>query len=99
MLLIGAYQETLGDLHNLFGEVSEVNVTVTPEGEVRTEDLQRGDSVRDVLRYTGHDPDELRDAIELQLAKRLEEGLITAEEQRDFMATTSMTLDDYTYLV
>ena len=98
ILLIGAYQETLGDLHNLFGEVSEVSVTIDPEGQVEIGELQRGDDVRAVLRYTGYDPDGLRNALSQQLSRRRESGDITADEEHQVMATASMVLDDYTYL-
>jgi arginine decarboxylase len=98
ILLIGAYQETLGDVHNLFGEVAEVSVTVDKDGEVSTEDLQRGDSVREVLAYMGHETDELRDALDLALSTRREDGLITADDEREVMSTASLVLDDYTYL-
>jgi arginine decarboxylase len=98
ILLIGAYQETLGDVHNLFGEVAEVSVTVGKDGEVSTEDLQRGDSVREVLAYMGHETDELRDALDLVLSARREDGLISADDEREVMSTASLVLDDYTYL-
>jgi arginine decarboxylase len=98
MLLIGAYQETLGDLHNLFGEVSEVSVTIDPEGQVEVGEFQRGDDVRAVLRYTGYDPEGLRNALAQQLSRRRETGEITADEEHQVMATASMVLDDYTYL-
>ena len=59
-LLLGAYQETLGDLHNLFGVVTEASVSVDEHGRVEIDKLIRGDSVREVIEYTGHDTDELR---------------------------------------
>lgn len=99
VLLVGAYQETLGDVHNLFGEVGEVSVTVGQDGAVRTEDLQRGDSVRDVLTYMGHDTDTLRDTLDRTLAERREKGLITEDEELEVLSTASLALDDYTYLV
>ena len=98
MLLIGAYQETLGDMHNLFGEVSEVSVTIDEEGEIHKDNFQRGDSVREVLAFTGHDPDEIRDSLAQQLSRRIESGSITHEEEHQVMATASLALDDYTYL-
>ena len=97
-LLIGAYQETLGDLHNLFGEVSEVSVSVSEDGDTLIERAERGDSVREVLEFTGYNSEELRDALAQRLAKRREAGLITAEDEYEAMSTASHTLDDYTYL-
>ncbi len=98
ILLIGAYQETLGDLHNLFGEVSEVTVKISPEGDVAIGEFQQGDDVRAVLQYTGHDIEALRNALERRLGRRREAGEINAEEERQVMAAASAVLDDYTYL-
>ena len=97
-LLLGAYQETLGDLHNLFGVVTEASVTVDPTGRVETDKLIRGDSVREVIEYAGHDTDELRDALAKQLSDRKERGLVSDDEEHEVLATVSLVLDDYTYL-
>ena len=97
-LLLGAYQETLGDLHNLFGVVTEASVTVDEHGRVEIDKLIRGDSVREVIEYTGHDTDELRDSLAKQLSERKELGLISDDDEREVLATVSLVLDDYTYL-
>jgi arginine decarboxylase len=98
MLLLGAYQETLGDLHNLFGAVHEVSVSVDAEGRTTTSDVVRGDTVREVLEYTGHEAEEIRKALAQQLARRREAGLISADEEHETLAAASLTLDDGTYL-
>ncbi len=97
-LLLGAYQETLGDLHNLFGVVTEASVTVDEHRRVNIDKLIRGDSVREVIEYTGHDTDELRDSLAKQLSDRKELGLISDDDEREVLATVSLVLDDYTYL-
>ena len=97
-LLLGAYQETLGDLHNLFGVVTEASVTVGERGRVEIDKVIRGDSVREVIEYTGHDTDELRDALAKRLSDRKELGLISDDDEREVLATVSLVLDDYTYL-
>ncbi len=97
-LLLGAYQETLGDLHNLFGVVTEANVVVTDDGRMLVDKLIRGDSVRQVLEYTGYSADELRESIAKQLAKRKTLGLISDDDEHEVLATSSRILDDYTYL-
>ena len=97
-LLLGAYQETLGDLHNLFGVVTEVNVTVGSDGRPAVSKLIRGDSVREVIEYTGHDTDEIRDALAQRLSERKEAGRITDDDEHEILATVSRVLDDYTYL-
>ena len=97
-LLLGAYQETLGDLHNLFGVVTEVNVVAGPDGRPLLKKIIRGDSVREVIEYTGHDTDELRDALAKQLSERKEQGWISDDDEHEVLATVSRVLDDYTYL-
>ena len=97
-LLLGAYQETLGDLHNLFGVVTEASVSVNKDGDVKIDKVIRGDSVREVIEYTGHDTDELREALAKQLSNRKELGLISDDDEREVLATVSLVLDDYTYL-
>jgi len=97
-LLVGAYQETLGDMHNLFGEVNEASVSVDEKGRVSVDKITRGDSVRQVLEYTGQDADALRESLARQLARRKDHGLISAEEEYEVLASASLVLDDYTYL-
>lgn len=98
-LLIGAYQETLGDIHNLFGVVTEVNVEVAADSTWHAGRPIRGDTVRDVLSATGHGTDALRDAIARRLAERKASGLIGDQDEHEVLATSSRVLDDYTYLV
>ena len=97
-LLLGAYQETLGDLHNLFGVVTEVNVAVGVNGRPVVNKLIRGDSVREVIEYTGHDTGELRDVLAKRLSEYKELGWISDDDEHEVLATVSRVLDDYTYL-
>ncbi len=97
-LLLGAYQETLGDLHNLFGVVTEAGITVGEDGETAIEEVTRGDSVREVLEYSDYDTDDLREAIAKQLSDRKDRGLISDDDEHEVLATFSRVLDDYTYL-
>jgi arginine decarboxylase len=98
ILLLGAYQETLGDLHNLFGIVTEANIIVTEDGRMLIDRLIRGDSVREVIEDTGYDANELRDSVAKQLAQRRGLGLITEEDQEQIMETIQLVFKDYTYL-
>lgn len=98
-LLLGAYQETLGDMHNLFGVVNELHVGIEPDGRLTIGQPVRGDRVRDVLSGTGHEPELLRKAIARRLADRKESGVIDDAAEHDVLATCSRVLDDYTYLV
>ena len=97
-LLLGAYQETLGDLHNLFGVVAEANVLVDEKGETQIEEVTRGDSVREVLEYTSYDTDDLRESVTEQLSHCKAAGLISDDDEHEVLATYSRVLDDYTYL-
>lgn len=88
IFMVGAYQEILGDMHNLFGDTHSVNVEFDEEGEVILSNEQFGDSVADVLRYVDFEPDQLQTLIQkqidglalepslkTQLSKEIEEGL------------------------
>ena len=97
-LLLGAYQETLGDLHNLFGIVTEAGVTVGEDGEMTIDEVTRGDSVREVLEYSDYDTDDLRESVAKQLSDRKDSGLISDDDEHEVLATFSRVLDDYTYL-
>ena len=98
-LLLGAYQETLGDLHNLFGVVTELNVTVRPDGRVLVSQPIRGENVRDVLTDVGYEPEDLLGAIARRLAERGKAGMLRDEDEHEVLATATRVLDDYTYLV
>ena len=99
ILLLGAYQETLGDIHNLFGTVTELNVAVGTDGRRVVSQPIRGDNVRDVLSDFGYEPEALREALARRLAERKQAGLIGDEDEHEVLATSSRVLDDYTYLV
>ena len=97
-LLLGAYQETLGDLHNLFGVVTEAGITVDENGETEIEDITRGDTVREVLEYNDYHVDDLRESLAKQLSSRKDRGLLSDDDEHEVLATFSRMLDDYTYL-
>ena len=98
-LLLGAYQETLGDIHNLFGTVTELNVGVAPDGQRFMSQPIRGDNVRNVLSDFGYEPEAVREALARRLAERKQVGLIGDEDEHEVLATSARVLDDYTYLV
>jgi arginine decarboxylase len=98
VFLVGAYQEILGDLHNLFGDTNTVHVALDPEEGYRIEDVVTGDTVADVLRYVRYNRIDLvakvRQAAELALrAKRM-----TLEESRLLLRRYEEGLSGYTYL-
>ncbi|HEY8020294.1 MAG TPA: biosynthetic arginine decarboxylase [Thermoanaerobaculia bacterium] len=98
IFLVGAYQEILGDLHNLFGDTNTVHVSLDAEEGYRIDDVVAGDSVADVLRYVRYSKNDLvarvRQAAELALrAKRM-----TLEESRQLLRRYEDGLAGYTYL-
>lgn len=98
-LLLGAYQETLGDMHNLFGAVTAIDVGIEPDGHRTVGTPIRGNSVRDVLGAFRYEPEEVLNAISRRLADRKAKGLLGQGDEHEVLATASRLLDDYTYLV
>lgn len=94
IFLVGAYQEILGDMHNLFGDTDSVNVELTSDGSYRLMEPRRGDSVDYVLRYVDFDPQGFVAAYERKLA----EAGVTGERVRQFRAELAAGLQGYTYL-
>jgi arginine decarboxylase len=70
MFMVGAYQEILGDLHNLFGDTDSVHVELEADGSYQLTNALKGDTVADVLRYVAFDAEKLIDSYAEQLAKR-----------------------------
>ncbi|MCE8026950.1 MULTISPECIES: biosynthetic arginine decarboxylase [Halomonadaceae] len=92
--LVGAYQEILGDLHNLFGDTDSVDAALDENGEWVLSHAQQGDRVSDVLAYVNFDAKVLRD----RLAGQLADSGLPAEEQEHFLDDLSAGLQGYTYL-
>nr|WP_297460932.1 biosynthetic arginine decarboxylase [uncultured Halomonas sp.] len=94
MFLVGAYQEILGDLHNLFGDTDSVDAALDSDGGWRLSNAIHGDSVTDVLRYVNFDAEVLRSRLKAQL-----DGSGLDRDERDtFMADLTAGLEGYTYL-
>lgn len=97
MFLNGAYQEILGDLHNLFGDTNAVHVRLTDEGyEVRH--VVKGDSIADVLRYVEYQPEVMVEAVRKQAERAVQSGRLTNEQMRTLMQHYEQALRSYTYL-
>jgi arginine decarboxylase len=94
IFLVGAYQEILGDMHNLFGDTHSVNVALDGEGGFRLVDLMRGDGADELLRYVHIDPEELKRAYH----KKLLEAELPAEKRKLFESELMAGLGGYTYL-
>src|SRR5271165_4752918 len=96
--LIGAYQEILGDLHNLFGDTNAVHVRLSPTGEVILDSVIKGDTVREVLNYVQFSSDHLVQTLRKDVETALREGRLTYEESGALVHFYEEGLHGYTYL-
>ena len=90
-------RRTLGDLHNLFGDTHAVHVRVDGERWV-IEDLVKGDSVNEVLRYMQHDPGKFARDMERDCENAVQRGELSVAESRDILRFYHEGLAGYTYL-
>lgn len=95
--LVGAYQETLGDLHNLLGDTNVVSVRVADDGEFYFVREQEGDSVGDVLSYVEYSPGNLLERFREAAEEAVREKRISASERRKIMKVFDKGLGGYTY--
>lgn len=95
--LVGAYQEILGDLHNLFGDTNAVHISVDENG-YEIKQIIDGETVADVLEYVQYDPKQLVRRLETWVTASVKSGTITQEEGREFLSTYRSGLYGYTYL-
>ncbi len=91
--LVGAYQEILGDMHNLFGDTHSAVVNVDEHGQFEISYINEGDSVEDMMRYVHIDVDAIRDNYKQLVSQRVE-----ANEQAQILAELEQGLAGYTYL-
>ncbi len=95
--LVGAYQEVLGDLHNLFGDTHAVHVSLHDDGW-RIDDVVEGDTVREVLGYVQFDVDSLRRSMRRETERAVRHGSMSVAESRNLLRFYEQGLDGYTYL-
>jgi arginine decarboxylase len=98
VFLLGAYQEILGDLHNLFGDTNAVHVTVDAEGNVVLEDVVEHDTVNEVLGYVGFDRRDLLARVRQAVEGALRQGTISLRESKLFLRDYEKGLSGTTYL-
>jgi arginine decarboxylase len=96
--LIGAYQEILGDLHNLFGDTNAVHVSTDDRGEVVVDAVIKGDTVREVLDYVEFEPDQLVQRLRDSIEQAVREGRISDGQAGRFLRFYEDGLGGYTYL-
>ncbi len=97
VFLVGAYQEILGNMHNLFGDTNAVHITIDDKG-YSIDKVIDGETVADVLEYVQYDPKKLVKRLEVWATKAMNEGKITAKEGKEFISNYRAGLYGYTYL-
>lgn len=97
VFLAGAYQEILGDMHNLFGDTNAVHISVYKD-RYEIDKVIDGETVAEVLDYVQFDPKKLVRNVETWVTSSMKAGKITAEEGREFLSNYRSGLYGYTYL-
>ena len=97
VFLVGAYQEILGDMHNLFGDTTAVHVSVK-DGHYHIDQIFDGETVAEVLEYVQYTPKKLVRQLEIWVSKSVKEGKISLEEGKEFLSNYRSGLYGYTYL-
>jgi len=98
IFLVGAYQETLGDLHNLFGDTDTVHVDVDGDGQVRISDSVQGEAVGEVLTYVGFDEQWLMGRYDAALDRLVADDELTRAEADEVRVDLIRNLAGNTYL-
>lgn len=97
VFLVGAYQEILGDLHNLFGDTNAVHLSVK-DGSYHIDQIIDGETVEEVLEYVQYNPKKLVRQLEIWVTKSVKQGKISLEEGKEFLSNYRSGLYGYTYL-
>jgi arginine decarboxylase len=98
IFLVGAYQEILGDLHNLFGDTNTVHVSIDESSLYTIEEVFPGDTVTDVLQYVNYSASGLMKKLRQNVEQALRKGFMTLEESRQLIDSYQNGLTGYTYL-
>lgn len=97
VFLVGAYQETLGDLHNLFGDANVVSVAIKADGSFDFVREFHGDSIADVLSYVEYDPKTVLENFRRKAEEAVREGRITVANRQRMLKAFRESLQGYTY--
>jgi arginine decarboxylase len=97
IFLVGAYQETLGDLHNLFGDTNVVNVAINPDGTFEFVREFHGDSIFDVLTYVEYEPKQMQEQFRLVAEDAVRSGKISIPQRQTILQAFKDSLHGYTY--
>ncbi|MBL0869361.1 MAG: biosynthetic arginine decarboxylase [Phycisphaerales bacterium] len=98
VFLLGAYQEILGDLHNLLGDTHAVHLSINDAGQWAIEEVIEGDTVEEVLSYVQYDVADLKRAMRLDIEAACRQGRLTVGEGKSLLKYYDDGLEGYTYL-
>ena len=98
MFLGGAYQEVMGNLHNLFGSTNSVHIRSLPNGGYKLDHVIRGNTKSDVLKSMDHKPEELLERLRLASESAIQKGKLKIEDAQRLMEHIEMSLSQSTYL-
>ncbi|MDH5435287.1 MAG: arginine decarboxylase, partial [Gammaproteobacteria bacterium] len=94
IFMVGAYQEILGDMHNLFGDTHSINIEVTSDGNYKMVEPLPGDNVDDVLRYVHLEPDNMLATYQ----QKVSAANLDATQKQEYLKELEAGLSGYTYL-
>ncbi|WP_444925950.1 biosynthetic arginine decarboxylase [Microbulbifer sp. TRSA002] len=97
VFLVGAYQETLGDLHNLFGDTNVVSVRLNSDASFEFVKEVHGDTIEDVLSYVEYQPHEVKTRFRNKVEAAVRSGRISARERQQIIKTFNASMQGYTY--
>lgn len=98
VFLVGAYQEILGGLHNLFGDANAVHVELDDEGQWIIKHVVEGDTIEEVLSYAQYNPQQLLKQLRILIEKALKSGRLTNADSAKLQKKFKEALESYTYL-
>jgi arginine decarboxylase len=99
VLFLGAYQDIIGDFHNLFGTVHEASITVDDEGKPEIEQVIPGDTIEDVLQYVRYDVKDLLRRFTHQVQSQARAGTLPKRLAQQMVTGYRRSFQAYTYLV
>ena len=97
--LVGAYQESLANEHNLFGAIHEAEIHITPDGDWQITKVTKGDPIDELLESRNYDMKEIFGSYQIQMDKALKEGLLSEAEKEANMAKLTKYVKTFPYLV
>ncbi|MEM0911474.1 MAG: biosynthetic arginine decarboxylase [Pseudomonadota bacterium] len=97
VFLVGAYQETLGDLHNLFGDTNVVSIRINADNSIDFVKEIHGDTIADVLSYVEYHPKDLQTRYRNTAERAVKHGLIDAKERQELIKAFNESIQGYTY--